>query len=116
LFEGVEATHLIDFSHIKDYVTIGEEDYVCIMTRGHANDCLVQKQVMKTPACYIGVIGSAGKMAGVFAKLKEEGFTEEDFKRITTPIGLDILAETPQEIAVSVTAQLIMKRAQFSKL
>lgn len=114
LFEGVEETKLVDFAHLNDYVTIGEDDYVCVMTRGHANDRLVQAQVLKTPACYIGVIGSARKTAGVFAALREEGFTDEDFKRITTPIGIDILAETPAEIAVSVTAQLIIKRAQRS--
>ncbi len=85
------------------------------MTRGHANDRLAQAQVLKTSACYIGVIGSAKKTAGVFAALKEEGFTDEDLKRITTPIGLDISAETPAEIAVSIAAQLIKKRAQLAQ-
>ena len=113
LFPGVEETRLVDFARLNDYVTITEDDYVCIMTRGHANDRRAQAQVLKTPAGYIGVIGSAKKTAGVFAALKEEGFTDEDFKRITTPIGLDILAETPAEIAVSIAAQLIRVRAQL---
>ncbi|NLM21984.1 MAG: XdhC family protein [Peptococcaceae bacterium] len=114
LFPGVEETRLVDFACLNDYVTITEDDYVCIMTRGHTNDRLAQAQVLKTPACYIGVIGSAKKTAGVFAVLKEEGFTDEDFKRITTPIGLDISAETPAEIAVSIAAQLIKKRAELA--
>lgn len=114
LFPGVEETHLVDFARLNDYVTITGDDYVCIMTRGHANDRLAQAQVLKTPACYIGVIGSAKKTAGVFAVLKEEGFTDEDLMRITTPIGLDISAETPAEIAISIAAQLIQKRAQLA--
>jgi len=116
LFPGVEETHLVDFARLNEYVTITEDDYVCIMTRGHANDRLAQAQALKTPACYIGVIGSAKKMAGVFAALRKEGFTDEDFKRITTPIGLDISAETPAEIAVSIAAQLIKKRAELAAI
>ncbi|NLO96640.1 MAG: XdhC/CoxF family protein, partial [Peptococcaceae bacterium] len=116
LFPGVEETHLVDFARLNEYVTITEDDYVCFMTRGHANDRLAQAQALKTPACYIGVIGSAKKMAGVFAALRKEGFTDEDFKRITTPIGLDISAETPAEIAVSIAAQLIKKRAELAAI
>ena len=81
------------------------------MTRGHKDDLAVQAQVLKTSAAYIGVIGSRHKKAGVFAKLKEQGFTDADLDRITTPIGLAIGAETPAEIAVSITAQLIQQRA-----
>ncbi|NLM45227.1 MAG: XdhC family protein [Firmicutes bacterium] len=114
LFPGVEETRLVDFACINDYVTVTENDYICIMTRGHANDRLALAQALKTPACYIGVIGSEKKTAGVFAALKEEGFTDEDLKRVTTPIGLDILAETPAEIAVSIAAQLIKVRAQLA--
>ena len=55
--------------------------------------------MLKTPACYIGVIGSRHKKAGVFRRLHEEyGFTDEDFARITSPIGLPIKAETPAVI------------------
>lgn len=111
LFPGAEEVLLIENSHIADYVTIGDEDFVCIMTRGHKDDLTVQAQVLKTPASYIGVIGSRHKKAGVFAKLKEQGFTDTDLDRITTPIGLSIGAETPAEIAVSITAQMIQQRA-----
>ena len=83
------------------------------MTRGHAFDAVVQAQMLKTPACYIGVIGSAAKKAGVYAKLKEEyGFADEEFARITSPIGLSIKAETPAEIAISIAAQMIELRAR----
>ena len=90
---------------------IGPEDYICIMTRGHAYDTIVQAQALRTPACYIGVIGSKAKTAGVQRQLRTMGFTDEDFARITTPIGLDIKAETPAEIAISIAAQMIEVRA-----
>ncbi len=112
LFPGVDSTRLIDNDDPAVYADITENDYVCVMTRGHKDDFLVQAHVLKTPARYIGVIGSRKKTAGVFAQLKERGFTDTDLQRITTPIGLDILAETPAEIAVSITAQLIMHRAE----
>ena len=111
LFPGVEETRLIDNSRVLDFVDIQESDYVAVMTRGHSFDLEIQAQVLKTPARYIGVIGSRKKIAKVFAALREYGFTDTDLARITTPIGLDIGAETPAEIAVSITAQLIAVRA-----
>ncbi|NCB52029.1 MAG: XdhC/CoxI family protein [Clostridia bacterium] len=111
LIPSAEAVKLIDFSRIADFVTIGEEDYVCVMTRGHAFDLTVQAQVLKTPAYYIGVIGSAAKKSGVYEKLYGMGFTEADTDRITSPIGLPIRAETPAEIAISIAGQMIEQRA-----
>lgn len=111
LFKGVEKTMLIDNERVLDYIDVSEDDYICIMTRGHKADTIVQAQALKTAAKYIGVIGSARKVKGVFDKLKEMGFTDKDLKRIVTPIGLEIKAETPEEIAISIAAQLIMVRA-----
>ncbi len=111
VMRGAEKVLLVDFENIGASVTIGTEDYICIMTRGHAYDTVVQAQALRTPACYIGVIGSKAKTAGVQRQLREQGFTDEDFKRITTPIGLDIKAETPAEIAISIAAQMIEVRA-----
>jgi len=113
LFPTAEEVMLIDFEHISDYITVTQEDYACVMTRGHAFDAVVQAQMLKTPACYIGVIGSAAKKAGVYAKLKEEyGFADEEFERIKSPIGLDIKAETPAEIAISIAGEMIELRAR----
>lgn len=116
LFPQAEETLLIDNSRISDFITVRQDDYVVIMTRGHKDDTIIQAQALKTPAHYIGVIGSARKSAGVFAILRQQGFTDEDLSRITTPIGLDIGSETPAEIAVSITAQLIQIRARRSAL
>lgn len=114
-FPQAEETLLIDNSRIADFVTIREDDYVVIMTRGHKDDTIIQAQALNTPAHYIGVIGSARKTAGVFAVLRQQGFTDKDLARITTPIGLDIGSETPAEIAVSITAQLIQVRAKRNR-
>lgn len=111
LFPAAEEVKLIDFRNIAASADITAEDYVCVMTRGHAYDTVVQAQMLRTPACYIGVIGSRAKIAAVREILRGEGFDESDFKRITTPIGLDIKAETPAEIAISIAAQLIELRA-----
>ena len=113
LFDGVFETRKIDMNNLEEVCKeIKENDYVCVMTRGHANDFEVEKNVLKTKVGYIGVIGSRRKIAGVNARLKEAGCTDEDIARITTPIGLEIMAETPAEIAVSITAQLILERAK----
>lgn len=110
-FPDAEETILGDFYRISDFVTITENDYICIMTRGHQYDYLVQKQSLATRAYYIGVMGSRKKSKTISEKLKEDGFSETDIERFTTPIGLAIGAETPAEIAISVAGQLIERRA-----
>lgn len=73
---------------------------------------IVQAQLLATPACYIGVIGSRAKKAAVFRRLIEEyNINEQDLNRIISPIGLEIKAETPAEIAISITGQMIQVRA-----
>lgn len=116
LFPGVMDTICGDFNKTNEILDIHENDFVVIMTRGHKDDQLVQEKVLKTPAYYIGVIGSARKTKAVFSRLKDKGFTDADLERITTPIGLDIKSETPAEIAVSIAAQMIMKRAEMNTL
>ena len=111
LFPGAEETKLIDNERIHDFIDIRKEDYICIMTRGHKADTIVQAQAIRSAAHYIGVIGSARKVEGVRAKLREMGFSDREMSRVTTPIGLPILAETPDEIAISIAAQLILDRA-----
>lgn len=110
LFPGVEKTHLLQPRDFERALSIGPEDYACIMTRGHKDDMVCEAFALRTPAHYIGVIGSRKKTAAVNAQLREQGFTDDDLGRITTPIGLSIGAQTPAEIAVSIAAQLIQIR------
>lgn len=87
------------------------EDYVVVMTHGHQDDYEILSQVLRTPAKYIGCIGSRGKAAAVRERLLAVGFSQEDVARVHSPIGLPIGGETPGEIAVSVAAQLIACRS-----
>ena len=90
---------------------IGAEDYVVIMTPGHQGDYEVLAQALRTPAGYIGCIGSQKKVADTRRRLLADGFTEADIARVHAPIGLPIGGETPAEVAVSVAAQLIAHRS-----
>jgi xanthine dehydrogenase accessory factor len=117
LFPGAEEVICGDLTHLKDYLSIGNEDYVCVMTRGHSHDTVVQAQVLKCRPTYCGVIGSAFKAAGVRRTLKEEyGLLDEELDLVTTPIGLNIKGETPAEIAISIAAQMILHRAERNGL
>ena len=112
LFPDAWQVVLGDYSRISDYFQIGPQDYVCVMTRGHASDTVVQAQVLRCRPGYCGVIGSRHKAAGVRRVLKEEyGLEDRELDLVTTPIGLDIQSETPAEIAISIAAQLIQHRA-----
>lgn len=88
-----------------------EEDFVVVMTHGHQADFEVLSQVLRTPVKYIGCIGSKGKAAAVRERLSAAGFTEEDIRRIHSPIGLPIGGKSPGEVAISVAAQLIACRS-----
>ncbi|MGO5029983.1 XdhC family protein [Candidatus Agathobaculum pullicola] len=87
-----------------------EADAFCIMTRGHQGDADAVRYALSTPASYIGLMGSRRKRETLFHTLTQEGFSSEAQQRIVTPIGLEIGAQTPAEIAVSIAAQLIAWR------
>ena len=90
---------------------ITQDDYVVIMTPGHQADYEVLAQTLRTPARYIGCIGSRRKIAITRERLLGDGFTEAEIGRVHAPIGLPIGGETPAEVAVSVAAQLIACRS-----
>ncbi len=83
-----------------------------IVTRGHLNDQAVLEQLLRSPAAYIGMIGSRRKCELIFQDLRrQKGYSEEDIKRVHAPIGIPIQAETPEEIGVSIVAEMIRERA-----
>jgi len=91
---------------------IAKESYLVIVTRGHAYDKTVLAQALMTPARYIGMIGSRKKRDAIYEALISQGFKQQDLDRVHSPIGLSIGAETPQEIAVSIVAELIQARTR----
>lgn len=100
-----------DFVRIEDYVTIQPEDYVVIMTNGHEHDFQAEVQVLRRETAYVGVIGSRKKTAFVNRRLREAGIGEAAIAPVHTPIGTAIKAVTPEEIAVSITGEMILVRA-----
>lgn len=83
---------------------------IVIVTRGHTSDKEALRAALTTPAVYIGMIGSTGKVKQIFRTLQQEGIALEQLERVHAPIGLDIGAETPDEIALSIAAELVMIR------
>jgi len=114
-FPTAHGTILGSFSEVSSHVSVTDRDFLVIMTRGHQADYEVLRQALRTPARYIGVIGSRKKVAATRERLLTDGFTQSDLSRIHSPIGLPILAETPAEIAVSIAAELIAERGKIRK-
>jgi len=96
-------------------VGVAAHSYVVIVTRGHVHDIDVLRQALRSPARYVGLMASRGKRARIWSTMKEDGFSEDDLARVHSPIGLDIGAETPAELAVSIVAELIQVRAGASE-
>jgi xanthine dehydrogenase accessory factor len=110
-FPDARDVHQFPFDGVMDKLPVDKSSYLVIVTRGHVHDKNVLAQALKTDARYIGMIGSTRKRNIIYEKLIEEGFTKEELNRVHSPIGLEIGAETPEEIAVSIVAELIMIRA-----
>ncbi len=112
LFPGVQETKTVDFTALSDILEVKKEDYLVVVTRGHRCDTDAERFALRTPASYIGVVGSKRKTKYVREKLLAEGFTDEELDRVHAPIGIDIGSETPAEIAISIAAQLIQIRSE----
>jgi xanthine dehydrogenase accessory factor len=105
------AVVLAPFAGSLTRAGVAEHSYVVIVTRGHVHDIDVLEQALRTPARYVGLMASRGKRARIWSALQEAGLGEDDLARVHSPVGLEIGAETPAELAVSIVAQLIQVRA-----
>ncbi|GHU86952.1 hypothetical protein FACS189476_01410 [Spirochaetia bacterium] len=114
IFPAAEKIITGDFNSIAADISITGDDYIIVVTRGHAFDFQAEAFALGTRACYIGVIGSRTKLKFVSEKLEGLGFTQDEIKaeRVHAPIGIDIESDTPAEIAVSIAAELILIRAK----
>ena len=88
------------------------DDVVAVMTRGHATDGLALRRLRGSACAFLGMMGSRAKRKAIFDALRTEGWREDEFARIQSPIGLDIGAESPEEIAIAIVAELIRRRRQ----
>jgi xanthine dehydrogenase accessory factor len=107
--EAVEV-HAGPYEEVFPQLGIGEDGYVAIVTRGHRDDMRVLKLALAAPARYIAMIGSKRKVIGVIRELIKEGVPQSAFERLYAPMGLDIGAVSPEEIAISVAAEMIAVR------
>lgn len=96
-----------DYAIAPGKLTISSSTAVVIVTRGHQYDELCLKSVIRSGAAYVGMIGSRRRVLSVFKKLASEGVSERDLEKVHAPIGLRIGARSPQEIAVSILAEII---------
>jgi xanthine dehydrogenase accessory factor len=110
LFPSAYDLIIGDYDDVGEKIGIGSRDYIVIVT--HAFDVAVLRQVISKNCAYIGVIGSKTKVAEVKKQLTREGVGEEALNSINAPIGLKIRSETPEEIAISITGEMIQRRAE----
>ena len=99
-----------DFDKACARLTPTENSYIVIVTRGHRDDMRVLRWAVGTPARYIGMIGSRRKTLGTYKELESQGVDPRLFERVNAPVGLEIGAVTPEEIAVAIVAELIAFR------
>jgi len=104
-----------DFDEVTARLTPAESSYIVIVTRGHRDDMRILRWAVQTPARYIGMIGSKRKTIAIFRELTREGLSPKLFERVHAPVGLDIGAVTPEEIAVAITAELIAMRRHVER-
>lgn len=99
-----------DFAEAAAELPFGPDAYVVVVTPNHEKDEEVVRAVLGKPFRYVGMIGSEKKVAGIRSRLADAGFPEEVLGSLHAPIGLEIGAETPEEIAVSILAELVAVR------
>lgn len=110
-FPDAEKIITAPYTDIGSVLSVTPEDYVVIMTNGHAFDLEVEEQILRLETAYVGVIGSRAKTRAVNEKLRAASIPEEKLSFVHTPIGTPIKAVTPEEIAVSIAGEMILERA-----
>jgi xanthine dehydrogenase accessory factor len=111
-FHTSVETVLTDSSYKENFPQIDRQSYIAIVTRNHSSDMAILEKVIMENCAYTGMIGSKKKVKKIFSALKEKGVDEKSLKRVHAPIGLDIGAEGPEEIAISIAAELIKVKKQ----
>ncbi len=109
-FPAAREVHALDFEEATQKLDPNESSYIVIVTRGHRDDMRILRWAVQTRARYVGMIGSKRKVIEIFKALQKEGVPAHLFDRVHAPVGLDIGAITPEEIAVAITAELIAVR------
>jgi len=114
-FPDADEIMVVPLSQSFDRIAVTPSSYIAIITRGHMHDHAVLKEALKRKSAYIGMIGSKRKREIIYQALIKEGTPKETLQTVHSPIGLAIGAETPEEIAVSIVAELIQERERLRK-
>jgi len=109
-FPEAREVYAEEYEEIFTKLNITSSTYIVIVTRGHRDDMRVLRWAITTPACYVAMIGSKRKTIAVVRELEKEGLPAEAFERLHAPMGLEIGAISPEEIAISVAAEMIAVR------
>ena len=109
-FPEAEQTVVSDYASGFKKLPIGTNSFIVIATRGHRYDTAATAAAMRTPASYVGLLGSRRKTILIYEELFAQGFTMEQVKSVRSPIGLSISARTPEEIALSIMAEIVAFR------
>ena len=109
-FPEADATYAESYEEVFPKLPVTSSSYLVIVTRGHRDDMRVLRWAVTTDARYIAMIGSKRKTISVVHELEKEGFSRDMFSKVFAPMGLEIGAETPEEIAISVVAEMIALR------
>src|ERR1700676_42451 len=109
-FPEADETYADEYESVFPKLPVTSSSYLIIVTRGHRDDMRVLRWAVTTEARYIAMIGSKRKTISVVKELEKEGFAREMFSKVFAPMGLEIGAETPEEIAISVVAEMIALR------
>lgn len=109
-FPMAEHVLLGDIEEQLNSLILDRSAHVVLVSRGHLQDEIALKEVIREPVGYLGMIGSQRRTQTVLQHLAEEGCAQSDLEKVSTPIGLDIGAETPEEIALSILAEIVMLR------
>ncbi len=112
-----EAENVIceSFEKCFDLINLNESSFVVTVTRGHRHDMDCLRKILKYDTAYVGMIGSKRRVKGVMEQLLSEGYPQEKLSKVNAPIGLEIGAVTPEEIAFSIIAQVIQYRRLFDR-
>ena len=111
LFDGCEK-QIVDFNDLSD-IGVTKDDMLCVITPGHTYDPQAFAYALRTPAFYVGMMGSAKKNAKVFAYALEHGCTQEQIDASYTPIGIKMACCDADEIGLSIVCQLVQVHNEF---
>ncbi len=103
-----DKKEIIDYKDISDYIPESNSAYIAIMTNKYTTDKLALSKLLPNNYRFIGVLGSKAKLKLMFEVLQKDGFTQNELNKVHAPIGLHIYSQTPEEIAVSIAAQVIV--------